>query len=262
VRRHHPGAGNKPRQRPTEGNRLLFTVPLTEHLYSAYFRKWLDLNINPYNVITIGGIYPADAMNEALRIALERRDWDAFVSLEHDHEFPVDLVERMAAYPAEADIVGIPYTTRNITEPRVMTGSWAPEPHKPYGLRYLKPSEVISMCVDEPGLYPIDFVPLGCTFIRRRVFEEWDRARLPVFQVIAKGPLDDGAGHDVRFCKLAQEQGFRIYLDAGRFAGHIASMTIGLEWYLERLKLAHYERLVAELRERGILADIPVLGAG
>ena len=278
---------NRLKERPlTAGeNRLLWGIPLTEHLFSAYFRKWLDLKINPDRVMTMGGIYLPDAHNKMIEWALRRRDWDALVWLEHDHTLHPLMVDRIAKYGKEIDIASVLYFGRNAMDPWPMAGTWNPiEPHKatrpnfrhecdicgrdvkaegaphpaqPYGMRYLKPSELIPM-LEEPGLYPVDFVPSGFTFIRRRVLESWPAALQPIYETIADTDQVAGAGDDVRFATLAGRQGYQCYLDtwcpvaadgSHHDVKHLTAFELGRDYWWDRIKFKHFQIQAGELKD-------------
>jgi hypothetical protein len=272
---------NRLKEKPRKAgeNRLLWGVPLTEHLFSAFYRKWLDLKINPDRVMTMGGIYLPDAHNKMIEYALDRRDWDALVWLEHDHAFPPHFVDRLAGYSDDIDIAGQLYFGRSASEPWPMAGMWKPEPAhvatapnargecdicgrdvkatgrkhvaQPYGMRYLKPSELIPM-LEEMGLYEVDFVPSGFTFIRRHVLEKWPDALKPIYRTVEDTDDSAGAGDDVRFAKLAGQQGYRIWLDtwcpvapdgSHLDVKHLTSFELGRDYWWDRIKFQHYENL-------------------
>jgi hypothetical protein len=280
-------SSNRLKQRPHKAgeNRLLFGIPLTEHLFSAFFRKWLDLRIDPDRVFTMGGIYLPDAHNRMIEWALQRRDWDALVWMEHDHTLLPYFIRRLESYPESAMVVGVLYFGRSARDPWPMAGMWepkpahdfeaspqsgncihcdkppsAPRPHPavPFGMRYLKPSELIPM-LEEMGLYAVDFVPSGFTFIRREVLEKWAPYLKPIYYTIPDNEETVGAGDDVRFAKLAQEQGHEILLDTwcpvdektGEHLDlrHLTSFELGRDYYWDRIKLRHLEALVLELEK-------------
>jgi hypothetical protein len=255
----------------------LWGIPLTEHLFSAFYRKQLDVRIDPDRIMTMGGIYLPDAHNKMIQWALKRRDWDALVWLEHDHTFPPHMVDRVAHYSDAVDIAGLLYFGRDAVNPWPMTGTWNPKPRhpatepnqlgecdicgrdvaqpgeqhpaQPYGLRYLKPSELVPM-LEDMGLYEVDFVPSGFTFIRRRVLENWPAAMLPIYETIADTDQVAGAGDDVRFAKLAAKQGYKLYLDtwcpvaadgSHLDVKHLTAFELGRDYWWDRIKFRHYE---------------------
>jgi len=278
-------SSNRLKEKPHRAgaNRLLWGIPLTEHLFSAYFRKWLDLKINPDRVMTMGGIYLPDAHNKMAEWAIERRDWDALVWLEHDHTFPPQMIARLESYSDDVDIASFLYFGRNAIDPWPMAGMWNPQerhkatapnwrgecdicgrdvkaegdqhPAQPYGMRYLLPSELIPM-LQEPGLYPVDFVPSGFTFIRRRVLENWPADLKPWYETIADTDDVAGAGDDVRFSKLAQRQGYQCYLDTwcpeapdGTHLDvkHLTAFELGRDYWWDRIKFKHFRVMHGEL---------------
>lgn len=76
-------------------------------------------------------------------------------------------------------------------------------------------------------LIEVDYAGMGFTLIKKGVFEKikypWFR---PLPFTIPINGIKDFAGDDVSFCQLAQEAGFKIFVDIGLRCGHRKSIVI------------------------------------
>lgn len=205
-------------------NRIVIGLPLYGWVQAEWVQQFIQFQsqVARFNQTTkqsFAGIistinpYISTAMNEIIREALTSDQWDYFLSIEHDMVMPADLMERLQDYnPKEHPIVGILYFGRVQEDQRPVAG-YLNE------FRRLNAQELDSM-LREPGLYPVDWVPMGCTAIHRSVFENWEK-RTPWFRQheTPKGVM----GHDVDFCTRAKKQGFPIHLDTKISAGHLGT---------------------------------------
>jgi hypothetical protein len=229
-------------------NRLRFCMPLAgEFAYSRLITGsvlgqnpaninhriagLLDLGIPQDRISTTAGVYLPEAHNGLIKTLLPLRDADGFVWLEHDHQFDYRMVERMETY--ELDIVGVPYTTRDALNPQMMVASFVNREHPedsdpPYQITYLPPSQALQMIFD-PGLYEVDFVPHGMTYVSRRVYEA-----LP-YPWYAAGDTHE-LGDDVYFIAQARKAGFKVYADTTLYAGHMTLVSLDTWWYVRELR--------------------------
>lgn len=231
-------------------NRLRFCMPLAgEFAYSRLItgsvigndaaRKdhrvagLLDLGIPRDRIHTTAGVYLPEAHNGMVKILLEHRDWDGVVWIEHDHQFDWNFVERLESYEPDKPVVGVRYYTRDLTDPRMMVANFINRDDPalsdpPYGIQYLKPTDVLKLLA-APGIYPMDFVPHGMTFVRREVYES---IPAPWYQAGDKKELGD----DVFFCALVRRHGFQVYVDTVPYAGHLTLGLVDDWWYMRELR--------------------------
>jgi hypothetical protein len=73
--------------------------------------------------------------------------------------------------------------------------------------------------MDKPGLHRVDCVPMGCTSISRGVLTQW-----PASTGMFCSPVNPDNGRtmtdDIYFCRMAQDQGYPIYVDTSLEVGH------------------------------------------
>src|SRR5207245_2879169 len=147
------------------------------------------------------------------------------------HEFPADVFRRHARY-REPVVSGI-YVLRDLNSPIPVMYNWD-------GARANalppSPAEVKHM-LDNPGLHPVDVVPMGCTSLRRDVLEEWP-AEQPRFNSFTN-PRGATMSDDVWFCRIAQDNGWSIHIDTSLQVSHlINNIALGVphfvRWYNQR----------------------------
>lgn len=216
-------------------NRIAVGMPLIEAMFSRFFVGWnqiagmeaLPKRFETGNVI-------AGAYEKIARWFLEETDADVLLTMEQDHLYPPNLLERVANYDmGQFPIVGAHYCMR--AEPHqvvagvpypddwerreVWEGDWS-------GIRATPPWPTLERrWKEEAKLQRVLFVGLGCTAISRAVLEDWPKDR-PYF-------LDDWwdelAAHrscDVRFCHEAMQLGYPTFLDCGLRLPHLTVRPI------------------------------------
>ena len=98
------------------------------------------------------------------------------------------------------------------------------------------PEEIRQLVSAGEGLFPVEFVGLGCTSIAREVLQNWPKG-VPIFRneyTNARHILVNSYGevsHDAWFCKQVRKQGYSIYLDPSIRLGHLSKVKTTLETY-------------------------------
>ncbi len=92
---------------------------------------------------------------------------------------------------------------------------------KNHSFEFLSPDEVKDYCNKYPNtLLDVEYTGFGFMLIKRGVFEKinypWFR---PIFFDLPNG-ISDFCAEDVGFCKLAIEQGFKIFIEPTVILGH------------------------------------------
>lgn len=213
-------------------NRLMIIIPCGEYGPSRFWQRLMTVqnigwHIDAGMVMTTGGAYIQDAHNKAVADALKNPNWDRLVWLEYDHEFPYELLEHIARWPREKPIIAGMYVSRNIELPLPVVYNWR---NDRTSIESLQPYEIAPL-LENRGLHRVDVVPMGCTSIRRDVFEEWPD-HIPYYAVAtSKQPSGGIMGDDVWFCRNAQDQGHEIYVDSGLEVAHLGLVPVNFSVY-------------------------------
>jgi hypothetical protein len=197
--------------------KIVLAFPLYRQVPVSWFFNYLQLD-KTHVAAHVGteAMYVPLAMQTLIDLAYEHcPDFDRIVVIEHDMEFPLNAIERIANYGPEHDIVGSVYFKHDA--PHHVMAWMKVEPPKYSPLT----ADVVQTMVETPALYEVDAVALGFTSISRRVIDEWDPS-VPMWD-----PIPPLVGHDLHFCNEAKKQGFGIYLDSGIGCGHLTLMPIG-----------------------------------
>jgi hypothetical protein len=195
----------------TDRQNILVAMPLYKQVPVSWFLSWSAMDKSRCTeLLALEGVYLPRAMDQLVRAALKRPDWEFLVSFEHDMIVPTDAFDRVASYPDHCDIVSATYF----------------EHGKPYGLMAWERLDGVfhqftparaRYVLSDPGLHEVDGVPMGFTAIRRRVLEEWDDSSMW---------HSDQRTHDLQFCLEAKRQGRSIYLDTALRCGHLSEVSI------------------------------------
>src|SRR5260221_7728611 len=221
------------------GNRIVIVLPMYGQVYAEWIQRFLKFQqdiarFNAEHKQQFAGIistippYVDIAMNELVTTALGDPSWDYMVVLEQDNIAPPNLMNRIWEYDPEVHkIVGTLYFGRVQEDQRPIAGHFK----KGRFFDRLSPDEVEAKLRD-PGLYPVDWVGMGCTAIHRSVFEKWNLRLLPWFKNTQthRKPM----GHDVRFCTetLRNFGGGRVFVDTREVAIHMGMWKSSTETYL------------------------------
>jgi len=116
--------------------------------------------------------------------------------LDSDMSFPPDILETLLTH--DLDIVAANYSTRSAPRKGVAyktIGKWE---------TWLKPSDT------QPRLQQVEGVGMGCMLVKTSVFSYIPK---PWYEVSWVPDLQEFIGEDFYFCKLAQQAGFKVWID-------------------------------------------------
>lgn len=210
---------------------LIVGIPCGELGYSMFWQKLSSNRDYGYlvmegRVLTMSGAYVHGAHNKMAQEALSDRvpPWKRFMLIEHDHEFPMDVFRRHAAYTDP--IVSALYVLRDINQPLPVIYQWDAGRHntKPPNAAWMKKA------LDERGMYEVDVVPMGCVSIRRDVLETWPQDQ-PMFNSFTN-PRGATMSDDVWFCRIAQDNGWPIHVDTSLPIKHICQVPIDDQFFV------------------------------
>lgn len=213
-------------------NRIMIAIPLGELGYSRFWQmlmaqvKHLGWHMDQSLIVSNSGQYLPGAHNKMIAECLKRDDWDYMLWLEHDHEFPSNLLELVGHYTDP--IVGGLYFNRVPEDPQPVVYNWNADRT---AIRRLQPYEMYKL-LEKPGLHTVDVVPMGCTAVRRDVLETWPN-ELPWFHAPGGQRRDtDQMSDDVWFCRQAQELGWPIKVDSRIIAKHYGLVAFDAGYYI------------------------------
>jgi hypothetical protein len=217
-------------------NRIMIVTPLAELGYSMFWQmltgtvKHFGWHVDNNLFMTTSGQYIQDAHNSMVKAALEIPGWNYLLFLEHDHVFPSNLLETVAEYTDP--VVGALYFNRVYNDPQPVCYYWNPTRT---AIGRLQPYQVAPL-LEKRGLYEVDVVPMGCTAIRRDVFENWPKD-IPWYASPTSAKNGKAMSDDVYFCRHAQEQGYVIKVDSRIIAKHVGLIDVDERMYVAWVKM-------------------------
>jgi hypothetical protein len=196
---------------------LIMGFPLYHQVPATFFAQWLQMERGPVmGAVVVNGSYITTAMGMIVENALNHKDWERLVILEHDMIPPLDAFEKISRYSPEQAVVGSMYFNHEApfnAMVYVEDSTGFPEPIS---------SQTVKEWCDKPALYPCDGLGFGLTSIARHVLEDWD-PNVPMF-----GMDKQFGSHDLWFCHYASQQGYKVYVDSGIVCDHLTEVPIGL----------------------------------
>jgi len=146
-----------------------------------------------FNVNFVSGTLIADQRQKLVMMAIKQKA-DYVLFLDSDMRFPPNLLEYLMSH--DKDIVACNYATRRLPVKTVAFSDFAE----------LK-------CVysgDKTGLEEVDAVGMGAMLIKTEIFK---KLPLPWFSISYLPSGNMYIGEDIYFCKLAQANGMKVYVD-------------------------------------------------
>jgi hypothetical protein len=209
---------------------IAIAIPAYHWISTAFFASFINLpkpDNTPCQVIK--GVYTPQAMRLAVKKLLTLPDWKRLLVIETDMLLPHDAILKHALHTDP--VVGSVYFQHlapHHCNVMVRTSD---------GLLHHLKGEGVKHMLDNPALYKAAVVSLGCTSIRRDVFENWP-VDLPYFRnEFTNAARDDEftqgeVSHDVWFCERVTEQGYSIFLDSSILCQHLTEGSIGEKHFL------------------------------
>ena len=237
---------------------LCIAIPLGELGYSAFWQWLMSLTgfgyvVEQGNVVTVSGAYIAQAHNKTVKEFLAReRKCKAILWLEHDHRFPSDIIMRMLA-PSDYDVLGALYFGRTAPYEAVC---YKRDPENPDHVRRPTELEVIDVLRSTEPV-PMDVVGMGCTLVRREVYEKLGEQGVPWYAVQTHSNETDFGeidSDDAWFCRHAIDAGFKIGMLGGVEISHMVMSEIGSNVYFAYKNMERQARARADADAAAIAA--------
>lgn len=213
---------------------LMVVIPTGELGYNAYWQHQIDRDsylhkdfgqlVQKGNVLNNSRGHSHQNLYELTQRALAIPGWKRLLVMEHDHGFPPEVYRKHAAYTQP--VVGALYVVRDYREPLPVIFHWDTQRQN---AQMYDAVDLKRMIFEQPGLHEVDCVPFGCCSIRRDVLETWPKDR-PMFSVYSN-PSGKGITHDIWFCRLAQDQGWSIWVDTSLQVEHFGLIPLSVQFF-------------------------------
>lgn len=193
-------------------NRIRIGMCFYEMMYTSFFEHFLNIEGWANKGIAIAkSAYLQEGHNRIVREALKSDDWDYLLWLEQDTFPPVEILRHVELY--EDPIIASLYFQRE--------KPFQPLAYHDDGLNitHLTPSELIPMLA-KPGLYPADVVPMGCTAVRRDVYEHMEREGILWYDLKRRPDNNDIVSDDTYFCRNARKLGYQPLISTATICRH------------------------------------------
>jgi len=217
-------------------NRVMICAPLAELGYTFFWQmlvgqvRHVGWHIDNSLLMTNSGQYLPDAHNSMVKACLEIPGWNYLLWMEHDHSYPSNLLELIGEEYTDPVISGL-YFNRVIEDPQPVIYNWNPQRT---AIGRLQPYQMAPI-LEKRGLYEVDVVPMGCTAIRRDVFENWPKD-IPFYAAPTSPKNGRVMSDDVWFCRHAQDQGYKIKVDSRIIAKHYSLVGVDDRFYVSWIK--------------------------
>lgn len=206
-------------------HRLFISIPIGELTYSWFWQNLHTVRGYGWHVerglwsSLSGGMIHQNHV-QLVHDALKVKGWDRLVFLENDHSNPPDALFKHSQY-TQPIVAGL-YVQRKVEEPLPVIYYWDQGRNNIY-----RPTpEQMNKMLSEPGLYEVDVVGFGCISIRRDVLENWPKD-IPMFSTPMNPRGTNLMSDDTWFCRIAQDNGYTIWVDTSLQVDHFALLPIG-----------------------------------
>lgn len=226
-------------------NRIKLALSMYGSIEADWLINWMEFQaqIAAYKqnyrgmVLMKGSCYVHMNCNQLVAAALEDDSWDTLLMIQQDQVMPDGLLERVGGYTDP--VVGLMTFGRVMEHQQAVPGRFDSD-----GNFARLADEDSEQLLDRPGLHPIGAVGLGCTAIRRDVFEDWDGEVSPWFQVPSW--KTKSWGEDVWFCYQAARQGWEVKVDTTMVSPHIGTWKSNDQTFRARVQ---FDRRLRALQE-------------
>lgn len=235
-----------PRQRPQDWGSLAVGVRIGKHPEALWVASWsllLSGGLRRSDTLLVPQMYqPAHwAANHMARDFLKTGK-DTLVMVDDDHEFDMNIITRMRENVAtwEYDVLSALTVRRQAESPSPILMKLRKQPDEPESLKG-------DSFYKEPPLHlgeveEVDAVGLAMTFVKRHVLEvlvneRWGLDHTYDFFRPEDFAFEYGPGmesDDIPFSRRCRENGFRMCVDTNAQIKHIATVSLGVEDYLEK----------------------------
>lgn len=206
-------------------------MPVAHQINSWTFVHYMqhkDSILRDIPVITYQGPYVH--MNRNMIVHQAFRDYPLFdylLMLDSDVLWPENVLERLQGYDHDAAVVtGLCFSTNwRRSVPLAQTAKFDGTGFIPIAYK-----EVERM-VENPSLYKVDAAGMGCTAIRRDVFEKLAEDR-PAWFEFTKSPSGIEIFEDIGFCMKAAKAGYSIWVDSAVVYKHVSLFPYDEQFYL------------------------------
>ena len=151
---------------------------------------------------------------------------DYLMWLDSDMTFPDTVVEEL--FVMDKDIAGAIYVRKVPPHYPVIINK--DESGVPHGI----------MVFPEEDYFKVDGIGMGCTLVKRKVFEAM---KPPYFAMPRNETLGRTEGEDLDFCNQAQKLGFEVWANqkVSKWVGHVGSFPFTVQdYYLHRERAKEY----------------------
>lgn len=162
-------------------------------------------------------------LSEALKAGIDYILW-----LDTDMLYPLNIVEKLLE--ADKDVIGTIYYKRSAPySPVVYKLSDNPNfPYRPIDTPYIPKGKVVE----------VDGLGFGGMMVKTSVYEAMGDDKWVSYGKNFHIPLElpDKESHDLMFCKLAKQYGFKLYVHSSIIAKHIGRIAVTERDYFEHLE--------------------------
>ncbi len=193
--------------------KILLAIPASRYIETECIVSLFAMQKQPHEIeIFIPKNYAVDVNRNIIAKYAQENGFEAILWVDSDTILPKDTLTQFVEH--DKDIVAGVYSYKVLGNKEVVAKRFQDETREEYDNLTIKEIK------ESSGLVEVDGVGFGCVLTKTSVF---DKVPFPWFI------YTQDMGEDIFFCRKAQNEGYKLWLDTDVICGHIGTINYDIK---------------------------------